>query len=298
MRVLVADPLADEAIQELKGVGLEVEDLSGLPKEELANKVTDFDIMTVRSATKVRSDMIDKMQNMKLIVRGGVGLDNIDVEYAKSKGIEVKNTPAASSASVAELVLAHMFALSRHIVRGTRGISEGQWEKKKLKGVELAGKTLGIIGLGRIGQELGKRALALGMNVIGYDPYVKDIERVESVELDKLIREADYISVHTPLTDETRHFIGDNEFEKMKDGVVLVNCARGGVLDEDALLRALKNGKVRGAGLDVFEQEPPSRSELLKLPNVTFTPHIGASTKEAQARIGKEVVDIIKEFAK
>ncbi len=298
MRVLVADPLADEAIQELKGVGLEVEDLSGLPKEELINKVTDFDIMTVRSATKVRSDMIDKMQNMKLIVRGGVGLDNIDVEYAKSKGIEVKNTPAASSASVAELVLAHMFALSRHIVRGTRGISEGQWEKKKLKGVELAGKTLGIIGLGRIGQELGKRALALGMNVLGYDPYVKDIERVESVELDKLIREADYISVHTPLTDETRHFIGDNEFEKMKDGVVLVNCARGGVLDEDALLRALKNGKVRGAGLDVFEQEPPSRSELLKLPNVTFTPHIGASTKEAQARIGKEVVDIIKEFAK
>ena len=298
MRVLVADPLADEAIQELKGVGLEVEDLSGLPKEELINKVTNFDIMTVRSATKVRSDMIDKMQNMKLIVRGGVGLDNIDVEYAKSKGIEVKNTPAASSASVAELVLAHMFALSRHIVRGTRGISEGQWEKKKLKGVELAGKTLGIIGLGRIGQELGKRALALGMNVLGYDPYVKDIERVESVELDKLIREADYISVHTPLTDETRHFIGDNEFEKMKDGVVLVNCARGGVLDEDALLRALKNGKVRGAGLDVFEQEPPSRSELLKLPNVTFTPHIGASTKEAQARIGKEVVDIIKEFAK
>ncbi len=298
MRVLVADPLAPQAIQGLKEAGLEVEDLSALPKEELLNKVNDFDIMTVRSATKVRSDMIDKMQNMKLIVRGGVGLDNVDVEYAKSKGIEVKNTPAASSASVAELVLAHMFALSRHIVRGTKGLSEGQWEKKKLKGIELAGKTLGVIGLGRIGRELINRSRALGMRVVGYDPYVKDVGGVELVELDKLLREADYISVHTPLTDETRHFIGDSEFEKMKEGVILVNCARGGVVDEEALLRALKSEKIRGAGLDVFEKEPPPQTELLKLSNVTFTPHIGASTKEAQARVGEEVVNIIKEFAK
>ncbi len=298
MKVLVADPLASESIQELKSAGFEVEDLSGLPKEEITNNVSSFDAMIVRSETKVRKDMIDKMQNMKLIVRGGVGLDNIDLDYAKSKGIKVQNTPAASSSSVAELVLAHMFALSRHIVRGTNGVNEGLWEKKKLKGVELTGKTIGIIGLGRIGQELGKRALALGMKVIGCDPYVKSVKGVEHKELDEVIRESDYISVHAPLTNETRHLIGDDAFDKMKEGVILVNCARGGVVDEDALLRALKSEKVKGAGLDVFEKEPPAQGELLKLPNVTFTPHIGASTKEAQARVGEEVVSIIKEFAK
>lgn len=298
MRVLVADPLDESAIKELREAGFEVEDLSGLPKDKLLDKVADFDIMTVRSATKVRKELIDRMQKMKLIIRGGVGIDNIDVEYAKTKGIKVMNTPMASSASVAELVLAHMFALARFIVRGTRGISEGLWEKKTLEGTELSGKRLGIIGVGRIGIELARRASALGMEVIGYDPYVKSAEFVRFVEFDELLRSSDYISVHTPLTDETRHMIGAEEFAKMKAGVILINCARGGIVDETALLSALKSGKVGGAGLDVFEHEPPPMSELLKLPNVTCTPHIGAATREAQERIGAEVVSIIKSFAK
>lgn len=296
MKVMIADPLDPEAIKELKSLGLEVEDLSSLPKEELITKVADFDIITVRSATKVRKEMIDNMKKMKLIIRGGVGLDNIDAEYAKSKGIQVKNTPGASSASVAELALAHMFALSRNIAYATQSIKEGKWEKKTLKGIELAGKTLGIIGIGRIGKELAKKAKALGMKVIAYDPYVKEVEGVDMVDLDELLSKADFISIHTPLTNETRHLIGTKEFDKMKKGAMLINCARGGVVDENALLSALKSGKLGGAALDVFENEPPPRCELFYLPNVTFTPHIGAQTKEAQERVGKEVVEIIREF--
>ncbi len=294
MKVLIADPISKNALSELRKAGAEVEDLSSLPKEELLDRVADFDVMVVRSATKVRKDMIERMKNMKLIIRGGVGIDNIDVEYAKSKGIEAKNTPAASSASVAELVLAHMFALSRHIARATLGIREGKWEKKELKGIELASKTLGIVGIGRIGKELAKRAKALGMKVIAYDPYMS-VKEVEMVTLDRLLGESDYISIHTPLTDETKHLIGKDAFGKMKDGAILINCARGGVVDENALLEALKDGKLKGAGIDVFETEPPAVTELMQLPNVTFTPHIGASTKEAQDRIGDEIVRIVKE---
>lgn len=293
MRVVIADPIAKTAIEELKGCGVEVDDLSSLPKEELVGKVKGYDCMVVRSATKVRKEMIDSMDTMKLIIRGGVGIDNIDASYAKEKGIKVINTPAASSISVAELALAHMFALSRHIVQGTVGIKEGKWEKKALKGVELFGKTLGIIGLGRIGIELAKRGKALGMRVIAYDPYTT-AEGIDKVDLDTLLRDSDYISIHTPLTDETKHLIEKNAFEKMKKEVILVNCARGGIVDENALLEALKTGKIAGAGLDVFEIESPKVSELMELPNVTFTPHIGASTKEAQKRIGEEVVRIIK----
>lgn len=297
MKVLISDPLDPKAIEELKAAGMDVEDLSNLSKEGLPDRVKDFDIMVVRGATKVRQDMIDKMENMKLIIRGGVGIDNIDVDYAKSKGIDVKNTPAASSASVAELALAHMFALARHIARGTKSMSEGQWEKKALKGTELAGKTLGIIGMGRIGRILAEKATALGMKVMGYDPFVTEAENVESVELDTLFQASDYISMHTPLTDETKHILSTSAFEKMKDGVFIVNCARGGVVDEPALLEALKSGKVGGAGIDVFETEPPPMNELLQHPKVTLTPHIGASTKEAMARIATEVVQIVREFA-
>ncbi|MCK4352465.1 D-2-hydroxyacid dehydrogenase [candidate division WOR-3 bacterium] len=298
MKVLIADPTSPQAIEEMKSAGVDVQDLSGVPKEELPEKVKDFDVMVVRSATKVRKEMIDKMEQMKLIVRGGVGLDNIDVDYATTKGIKVTNTPLASSSSVAEITLAHMFALSRHIARGTQSIKEGKWEKKILKGIELSGKTLGIIGIGRIGKKLAKKATALGMNVVGYDPYVKNVEGVESVDFDTLLNTSDYISLHIPFTPETKHLIGKNEFEKMKDGVIIINCARGGVVDEQALLEALKSGKVGGAGLDVFKTEPPPKTELMELPNVTFTPHIGAATKEAQSRIGKEVSKIVCEFAK
>jgi D-3-phosphoglycerate dehydrogenase len=293
MKLLIADPITKTAIVELKRCGVEVDDLSSLPKEELIGKVKGYNCMIVRSATKVRKEMIDSMDKMKLIIRGGVGIDNIDVSYAKEKGIKVMNTPAASSISVAELVLTHMLALSRHIVKGTVGIKEGKWEKKVLKGVELFGKTLGIIGLGRIGKELAKRGKALGMKVIAYDPYIT-AEGVDMVDLDTLLRDSDYISIHTPLTDETRHLIGRSAFEKMKKNAILVNCARGGIVDEDALIKALKIGKIAGAGLDVYEIEPPKVSELMELPNVTFTPHIGALTKGAQERIGEEVVKIIK----
>ncbi|MCK4330427.1 D-2-hydroxyacid dehydrogenase [candidate division WOR-3 bacterium] len=294
MKVLIADPVSSAVIKELQNLGVEVDDLSSLPKEDLIAKVKDYECMVVRSATKVRKDMIDKMEKMKLIIRGGVGIDNIDVSYAEGKGIKVMNTPAASSASVAELVIAHMFALSRHIVKGTIGIKEGKWDKKQLKGTELLNKTLGIIGIGRIGKELIKRAKALGMKVVAYDPYVS-LEDVDMVELDILLKDSDYISIHTPLTDETKHLIGTDALGKMKQDAIVVNCARGGVVDEKALLDALKDGKIAGASLDVYEVEPPETSGLMELPNVTFTPHIGASTKEAQARIGEEVVRIIKE---
>ncbi len=294
MKVLIADPVSSAVITELQNLGVEVDDLSSLPKEDLIDRVKDYECMVVRSATKVRKDMIDKMEKMKLIIRGGVGIDNIDVSYAEGKDIKVMNTPAASSASVAELVIAHMFALSRHIVKGTIGIKEGKWDKKQLKGTELLNKTLGILGVGRIGKELIKRAKALGMKVIAYDPYVR-LEDVDMVELDTLLGDSDYISIHTPLTDETRHLIGIEAFRKMKQDAIVVNCARGGVVDEKALLDALKDGKITGAALDVYEVEPPETSGLMELTNVTFTPHIGASTKEAQGRIGEEVVRIIKE---
>ncbi|MBZ9571980.1 D-2-hydroxyacid dehydrogenase [Patescibacteria group bacterium] len=297
MKVLIADSIIKSAIEKLKKLGLEVSDFSSLPKEELTDKVEGYDFMVVRGATKVQKNMIDKMDNMKLIIRGGVGLDNIDVAHAKKRGIKVFNTPAASSISVAELALAHMFALSRHIVRGTTGIKKGKWEKKELKGQELYGKILGIIGLGRIGRELAQLGKGLGMRVIGYDPYTK-VEQIEMVTLDELLRKSDYVSVHTPLTDETRHMISKNEFSKMKSTAILINAARGCVVDENALIDALKNKEIAGAGLDVFEVEPLKVSELIKLTNLTFTPHIGASTKEAQERIGEEVVRIISEAIK
>ena len=297
MKVAICDPIDKKAIEELKALNVEIYDFSDLPKEELPEKLEDKEIIIVRSATKVKGELLDALKNAKLIIRGGVGLDNIDLEGAKAKRIKVVNTPEASSISVAELAIGFMFALSRHIVRGTVGLREGKWEKKQLKGTELFGKTLGIIGMGRIGREVAKRAKCLGMNVIA-TRHVRQIpeELAKTVSYDELYKEADFISIHIPLTEETRHMISKEAFEKMKDGVVIINCSRGGVVDEKALLEALKNGKVKGAALDVFEVEPPVDNELLKLDNVIGTPHIGASTKEAQARIGVAIVEKIKGF--
>ncbi|MCD6131385.1 MAG: D-2-hydroxyacid dehydrogenase [Candidatus Hydrothermae bacterium] len=297
MKVAICDPIDKKAIEELKALNVEIYDFSDLPKEELPQKLKDMEIIIVRSATKVKGELLDALKNAKLIIRGGVGLDNIDLEGAKAKGIKVVNTPEASSISVAELAIGFMLALSRHIVRGTVGLREGKWEKKQLKGTELFGKTLGIIGMGRIGREVAKRAKCLGMNVIA-TRHVRQIpeELAKTVSYDELYKEADFISIHIPLTEETRHMISKEAFEKMKDGVVIINCSRGGVVDEKALLEALKNGKVKGAALDVFEVEPPVDNELLKLDNVIGTPHIGASTKEAQARIGVAIVEKIKGF--
>lgn len=297
MKVAICDKMEKQAIEELKKLGVDVHDLSALPKEELPKHLEDADIVIVRSATKVKGPILEALKNCKLIIRGGVGLDNIDVEGAKAKGIKVDNTPEASSASVAELALGFMFALARHIVRGTVGIKNGLWEKKELEGIELAGKTLGIIGMGRIGKELAKRAKALGMNVIAtkhVSPIPEDLAR--EVTLDELLQTADFISIHTPLRPETKYMINKEKIDKMKDGVYIINVARGGVIDEKALLEALNSGKVKGAALDVFEEEPPTFKELVEHPNVICTPHIGASTFEAQARVGMAVVNKVKDF--
>jgi len=299
MKVAICDKMEKSAIEELKKLGVEVADLSSLPKEELPAHLGDADIVIVRSATKVKGPVLEALKNCKLILRGGVGLDNIDVEGAKAKGIKVDNTPEAASASVAELALGLMFALARHIVRGTVGIKNGLWEKKELEGWELGGKTLGILGYGRIGQELAKRAKALGMNVIAYRRHEFQDEYAKRVTLDELYAQSDFISIHLPLTPETQYFVNKESFDKMKDGVFIINVARGGVVDEKALLEALKSGKVRGAALDVFEVEPPEnplQNELIQHPNVICTPHIGASTFEGQARVGMALVQKVKDF--
>jgi len=266
--------------------------------EELPNILPAYDGMVVRSRTKVRQPLIDLCPNLKVIVRGGVGLDTIDAEYARSKGIAVMNTPKASSASVAELAVGYMFVLARSICKATSTMKAEKWEKKSFEGDELGGKTLGLIGIGNIGKEVAKRAQALGMTVIANDPYVKEAEGVKLVTLDELLGQADYISLHLPKTKDSAGMIGKAQFDKMKTGVRIINCARGGIVDEAALYEALTNGKVAGAALDVFAEEPPTDWKLLKLDNVIGSPHIGAATREAQGRVGAEVAEKLIEFAK
>ena len=300
MKVLVCDPLDPKAVERIKEAGLEVVERVGMSPEELAEELKKgYEIIIVRSATKVRRPAIEAARGLKLIVRAGVGLDNIDVETAKERGIEVKNTPKASSISVAELTFAHMLALARSLPQATQSMREGKWEKKVFKGVELYGKTLGVIGIGRIGREVAKRALCFEMRVIAYDKYITEspVPEVQMVSLEELLRESDFITLHIP-PDPAGPVIGKREFELMKEGAFLINCARGGVVDEEALLEALDSGKLAGAGLDVFAEEPPTNERLLKHPKVTLTPHIGAQTREAQARVGEEVADIVISFAK
>jgi len=300
MRVLICDPLAESAVARLREAGLEVVEKTGMSPEELAEELAKgYDAIVVRSATKVRQAAIDAAKGLKLIVRAGVGLDNIDVGYAREKGIEVRNTPRASTDSVAELALAHMLALARSLPQATLSLREGKWEKKAFKGIELAGKTLGVVGIGRIGQAVARRALCLGMRVIAFDKFVQEspLPEVEMVSMDELLSRADFVTLHVP-ADPAGPVIGKDEIAKMKDGAYLINCARGGVVDEAALLSALNSGKLAGAGLDVFEEEPPKNMELLRHPKVSLTPHIGAQTKEAQGRVGDEVVDILLEFAR
>ncbi len=303
MRVGICDPIAQEGVELLKKEGFEVVDLTSIPKDELMNHVEDLDAIIVRSATKVRKEMIDAAKNLKVIGRAGVGLDNIDVEYAKSKGIKVINTPGATSISVAELTIGLILAVMRKIAYADRETRKGAWPKKKCKGIEMYGKTLGIIGIGRIGREVAKRARAFGMKVIYYDVYRPDeaTEKelgVEYRELDSLISEADVITLHVPLVPETKHLINAERIEKMKDGAIIINAARGGIVDEEALYNALKSGKLYGAALDVYENEPLKESRLFELDNVVLTPHIGAQAKEGQTRAGIEVAQKIAETLK
>ena len=302
MRILASDGMEKNAVATLRAQGHEVVEQFYEPAE-LAEQVKNFDVLVVRSATKVRVPIIDaacETGRLKLIIRGGVGIDNIDHEYAESKGIKVMNTPRASSQSVAELALGHMLSCARFISIAGHTMREDKWEKKAYgKGIELGGRTLGIVGYGRIGQALGKLAKAIGMNVIAFDIYhVPGIEEqlgIPYVEMDELLAKSDFISVHAPAVDGGKLINAEN-IAKMKDGVIIINTSRGSNVDEDALLEALNSGKVRSAGLDVFAEEPATNHALYSHPMVSCTPHIGAATKEAQTRIGAEIVDIIGKF--
>ena len=298
MKILVCDKTETEAIARMRAAGLAVDTNFEITPEELPNVLPAYDGMVVRSRTKVRQPLIDVCPNLKIIVRGGVGLDTIDVDHARSKGIKVMNTPKASSASVAELAIGYMFALARSLFKASTTMKAEKWEKKAFEGDEIGGKTLGLVGIGNIGKEVAKRATALGMTVLAFDPYVKEAEYVKLVSLDELLAQADYISLHLPKTKESANMIDKAQFEKMKTGVRLINCARGGIVNEDALYEALIGGKVAGAAIDVYAVEPPTEWKLAKLDNVVCSPHIGAQTKEAQGRVAAEVADILIEFAK
>jgi D-3-phosphoglycerate dehydrogenase / 2-oxoglutarate reductase len=299
VRVLVTDGMEQSGIDELRAKGFEVVEKFYQP-EELGEALKEFDVLVVRSATKVRKPIIDKASEagrLKMVIRGGVGVDNIDVAYAMEKGIKVTNTPNASSASVAELTIGHMFAVARFINIANVTMREGKWEKKHYEGIELNGRTLGLIGFGRISREVAKRAYALGMKVIYTDVIGKaeGFEHFEFVSLEDLLGRSDFISLHIPFDKQAGAAIKAEQFAMMKDGAYLVNCARGGVVCEKALLEALNSGKLAGAAVDVFEEEPTKNEELIKHPRVSATPHIGASTVEAQTRIGEEIVSIIVE---
>ena len=294
MKVLVCDSISPRAVEKMRQACIQVDVQDKITPEELLQVIGGYDAMVVRSRTKVRKAVLDAATNLKVVVRGGVGVDNIDVDYAQAKGVKILNTPGASTHSVAELTVAYMFALARPIVQATASMREGLWEKAKFEGIEVQGKVLGIIGMGRIGLAVATRAAALGMIVLGYDSRtVGPAPFMQMVELDELIAKADFISLHIPLTESSHHLINAEMIAKMKDKVRIIDCARGGVIDEDALYEAIRTGKVAGAALDVFESEPLTDRKLFELPQVIGSPHIGASTHEATARIGDEVAELL-----
>lgn len=289
MKILIADAFDDSLPGRLAAFGEVTSD---------AAKVAEADVLLVRSKTKVTKEYLAGAPNLKLIIRGGVGLDNIDVEAARSKGIEVKNTPRASSIAVAELTIALMMVVPNRIIEGHNGIKEGKFLKKELKRTELYGKTLGLLGAGLIGTEVARRALAFGMRVVAHDHYISNHALAEMIEDDdEFYAACDFISIHLPLTAETKGMIDRNTIAKMKDGVILLNTARGKVVVEEDLAEALTSGKVRAYATDVFYSDPPdSSSPLLTAPNVVMTPHIGGSSKENLLRIGDNVIDILKKW--
>ena len=296
-KILVCDALNPAAFNELKSIPeFEVTLQTGMDETELIKTIPDFNAAIVRGATKLTKNVINVASNMELIVRAGIGLDNIDVEAAKEQGIQVANTPSATTISVAEHTFGLMLASVRNHGKANLSMKTHKWEKKILGGTELFEKTLGIIGSGRIGLAVAERAIAFGMNVVAFDIIeIKTDLDVKQVTLEELLAQSDIISFHLPLTDTTKHMISDDEFTQMKDGVIIVNASRGGVVDENALLNALESGKVRAAAIDVYEKEPTDNFSLIDHPNVIATPHIGAAAKEGQKRAGFEVVKILKE---
>ena len=300
-KILISDPLSEEGLKILKEVKeFQVDVKTDLKPDMLKGAIGEYDALIVRSATKATKDVIDAGARLKVIGRAGVGLDNVDLEAATQKGVIVMNTPAGNTVSTAEHTMSMILSLSRNIPQANASMKKGEWKRSKFMGVELYGKILGIVGFGRIGSEVAKRALSFGMKILAFDPFLsKEIAEglgVEMVELKELFEQSDYITVHTPLTEETRHIISTKEFANMKKGVRIVNCARGGIIDEAALVSAVKEGKVAGAAIDVFEAEPVSAdSELLKFDNIIATPHLGASTEEAQINVAIEVAEIVRD---
>ncbi len=300
-KILITDGL-DETGQSILRVSAEVDDKSGISADDLLKAIPGYDALIVRGRTKVTASVMEAGSRLKAIGRAGVGVDNIDLEAAKKRNIAVVNAPVSTSIAVAELTFGLLLALAREIPRADAGMKQGKWLKKELEGVELNGRTLGVVGYGRIGMEVGKRASAFGMNVVAYDPLIPEDEikkrGAEPVSLQDLYAWSDFISLHMPLTVDTRDMIGPLAFSQMKDGVRIVCAARGGIIDESALVEALNSGKVAGAALDVFGQEPPGLTEAVSHPRVIATPHIGAQTAEAQSRasedIAKEVLSALR----
>lgn len=297
VKILITDPIHEDGIKMLKEVG-DVDVKTELTPKQLLEKIGSYDVLVVRSATKVTKDVIDAGKKLKIIARAGVGLDNIDVQAASARGIELINAPEAPTIAVAELVIGLMLSWARQLPRADASIKQGRWEKAQLIGSELRSKTLGIIGTGRIGRAVGYRAKAFLMDLLAFDvtQSTEFIERTGAryVDLKELLRESDFVTLHVPLAPQTRHMIGRRELELMKPTAVLINTSRGEVVDEAALIEALQKGKIAGACLDVYEREPPKDSPLLKLPNVVLTPHIGASTVEAQREAAVLVAERIK----
>jgi D-3-phosphoglycerate dehydrogenase len=294
-KIHVNDPLDPNAMKKLESYEKAEITSEHYDQDVLVQKIAGYDAIVVRSATKVTKEVIEAGTDLKVIARAGTGLDNVDLNAAKKAGITVVNTPGANSVSVAELTIGLMLGLFRHIPRGTNGLKEGLWEKKKLKGSELFKKTVGIVGFGTIGKQVAERLLAFGCEILAYD-VVKDAGGldVEFVGLEELYQKSDIITIHTPLLDATKGLINGKAFEQMKKGVFIIDAARGGILDEQALFDNIENGKVAGAALDVFDVEPPTdelRKKLIAFDNVVCTPHIGASTYEAQERVGEQIVE-------
>ncbi len=297
-KVLVSDPMNPDALEKLKSLPeVDITIKTGMNEQELMQTIPEFHIAVVRGATKITRNVIQAASHLELVVRAGIGLDNIDCVAAKEKGIQVNNTPAATTTSVAEHTLGLMLASVRNHGKANLSMKAHKWEKKALSGTELLQKTLGIIGSGRIGLEVARLALAFGMRILAYD--IIEIQtnlELKQIGLDELLAQSDVISLHLPLNEQTKHILSDAEFAKMKEGVILVNASRGGTVDEKALLMALESGKVRAAGVDVFEKEPPEEYSLIDHPNVIATPHIGAAAKEGQKRAGFEVVSIVEKY--
>ena len=294
-RVLVSDPIDNAGVERLKAAGHQVDVKTDLKPQELESIISEYDALIVRSETKVTAAIIGKASRLQVVGRAGVGVDNIDLDAATGRGVAVVNAPTGNTIAAAEHAFALMMALSRNIAQADASMRRGEWTRGKFMGVELRGKTLGVIGLGKVGSEVAKRGVAFQMNVLAFDPYVpEDRARgmgVELVDMERLVSETDYISIHTPLTNGKKSLIGEPEFKKLKKGVRIINAARGGLVDEELLDAALKSGLVAGAGLDVFTSEPPKEMKLLKNDNVVMTPHLGASTEEAQVEVAIEVVD-------